>query len=76
MERVRRRRELEAEQAELDARIEALLRQRNLKRAELETFAGAGAAAGARRQNDAAEMLRLRHADADGGEDGGRRGHD
>jgi circadian clock protein KaiC len=65
-ERAQRRRELEAEQAELDARIEALLRQRNVKRSELENFAGAGAAAGARRRSDAEAMRRLRHADADG----------
>jgi circadian clock protein KaiC len=65
-ERAQRRKELEHEQAEIDARIEALLRQRNLKRAELETFAGVGTAAGARRKSDAEEMLRLRHADPDG----------
>jgi circadian clock protein KaiC len=66
-DRAQRRKELEHEQAELDARIEALLRQRNLKRSELEMFAGAGTAAGARRRTDAEEMLRLRHADSDGG---------
>jgi circadian clock protein KaiC len=69
-ERAQRRRELENEQAELDAQIEALLRQRNLKRSELESFAGAGTAAGVRRQNDAEEMRRLRHADIDGNWDG------
>lgn len=75
-ERAHRRRELEFEQAELDARIEGLLRERNLKRAELETFAGAGTAAGARRRSDAEELRRRRHADADGaGRDGKQRGH-
>lgn len=69
-ERAQRRRELENEQAELDSQIEALLRQRNLKRSELESFAGAGTAAGARKQSDAEEMRRLRHADADGNRDG------
>jgi circadian clock protein KaiC len=69
-ERAQRRRELENEQAELDAQIEALLRQRNLKRSELESFAGAGTAAGVRRQSDAEEMRRLRHADIDGNWDG------
>jgi circadian clock protein KaiC len=75
-ERNHRRRELEHEHAELDARIEALLRQRNLKRSELENFAGSGTAAGARRKSDAEEMLRLRHADvdSDGGSDGKSRG--
>jgi circadian clock protein KaiC len=69
-ERAHRRRELEHEQAELDSRIEALLRERNLKRAELETFAGAGTAAGTRRKNDADEIRRLRHADVDTRTDG------
>lgn len=69
-ERMQRRRELEHEQAELDARIEALLRERNLKRAELETFAGAGTAAGVRRKSDAEEVRRLRHADVDTRGDG------
>ena len=64
-ERQQRRRELEHEQAELDSRIEALLRQRNLKRAELESFAGVATAAGMRRKSDAEEMRRLRHADVD-----------
>lgn len=76
-ERMQRRRQLEHEQAELDSRIEALLRERNLKRAELETFAGAGSAAGARRKSDAEEVRRLRHADADSdgnGSDGKGRG--
>lgn len=63
-ERTQRRRELENAQAELDAQIESLLRQRNLKRSELESFAGAGTAAGARLQSDAEEVRRLRHADA------------
>jgi circadian clock protein KaiC len=62
-ERQQRRRELENEQAEVDARIEALLRQRNLKRAELESFAGAGNAARTRRKSDTEEVRRLRHAD-------------
>ena len=65
-ERRQRRRELEHEQAELDARIEALLRERNLKRSELETFAGAGSAAGERRKSTVEELRRLRHGDADG----------
>lgn len=80
-ERAQRRRELEHEQAELDARIEALLRQRNLKRAELESFATTGTAAGVRRRTDSEEILRLRHADVDtrsgagdGDGDGKRRG--
>ena len=75
-ERALRRRILEHEQAELDSRIEALLRERNLKRAELESFAGAGNAAGARRKSDVQEVLRMRHADADtdGGSDGKHRG--
>lgn len=75
-ERALRRRVLEHEQAELDSRIEALLRERNLKRAELESFAGAGNAAGARRKSDVQEVLRMRHADADtdGGSDGKHRG--
>ena len=75
-ERAMRRRILEHEQAELDSRIEALLRERNLKRAELESFAGAGNAAGARRKSDVQEVLRMRHADADtdGGSDGKHRG--
>jgi circadian clock protein KaiC len=74
-ERAQRRRILEHEQAELDSRIEALLRERNLKRAELETFAGAGSAAGARRKSDVEEVLRMRHADVDtdGGSDGKHR---
>jgi circadian clock protein KaiC len=72
-ERNHRRRLLEHEQAELDARIEALLRERNLKRFELETFAGAGTAAGQRRQNDAQEILRLRHADHDNSDGQARR---
>jgi circadian clock protein KaiC len=66
--REQRRKQLEHEQAELDARIEALLRERNLKRSELESFAGARSAAGKRRATDAQEMLRLRHADSDGGD--------
>ena len=76
-ERLQRRRELEHEQAEIDSRIEALLRQRNLKRSELEAFAGAGSAAGARRRSDAEEIRRLRHADADTGgkSDGDGDGH-
>jgi circadian clock protein KaiC len=65
-ERQQRRRELEHQHAELDSRIEALLRERNLKRAELEMFAGVATAAGARRQSDTAVIRRLRHADADG----------
>ena len=69
-ERAQRRRELENEQAEIDAQIEALLRVRNLKRSELESFAGAGTAAGMRKQSDAEEMRRLRHADSDGHWDG------
>jgi circadian clock protein KaiC len=69
-ERLQRRRELEHDQAQLDAQIESLLRQRNLKRAELESFAGAGTAAGARLQSDAEEIRRLRHADSDGKWDG------
>jgi circadian clock protein KaiC len=84
-ERSRRRRALEHEQAELDSRIEALLRERNLKRAELENFAGAGSAAGARQQSDAEELRRLRYADGDtrktrdgdghtDGKDGAKRG--
>jgi circadian clock protein KaiC len=64
-ERQQRRRELEHQQAELDSRIEALLRERNLKRAELESFAGTTTAAGARRQSNAEEIRKLRHADAD-----------
>ena len=64
-ERAQRRRQLEHEQADLDARIESLLRERNAKRAELESFAGAGTAAGIRRKSVADEMRRLRHADAD-----------
>jgi circadian clock protein KaiC len=74
-ERAQRRRVLEHEQAELDSRIEALLRERNLKRAELETFAGAGSAAGARRKSDVEEVLRMRHADVDtdGASDGKHR---
>jgi circadian clock protein KaiC len=66
LEREQRRKQLEHEQAELDSRIEALLRERNLKRSELESFAGARTAAGKRRRSDAEQMLRLRHADADG----------
>jgi hypothetical protein len=66
LEREQRRKQLEHEQAELDSRIEALLRERNLKRSELESFAGARTAAGKRRQSDAEQMLRLRHADVDG----------
>jgi hypothetical protein len=73
-ERQQRRRELEHEQAELDARIEALLRHRNLKRAELETFAGVGSAAGVRQRSDAEEVRRLRRADVDGAGDGKRGG--
>ena len=69
-ERAQRRRELENEHAQLDSQIEAMLRQRNLKRAELESFAGAGTAAGERRQSDAEEIRRLRHADTDGKWDG------
>jgi circadian clock protein KaiC len=75
-ERAKRRKELEHEHADLDSRIEALLRERSLKRAELETFAGVGSAAGARRKSDFEAVRRLRHADSDGnGEsDGGSRG--
>ena len=62
-ERAQRRRELEHQQAELDSRIEALLRERNMKRAELENFAGSGSAAGARRASNTQELRRLRHAD-------------
>lgn len=69
-ERMQRRRELEHEHAQIDAQVEALLRQRNLKRAELESFAGAGSAAGARKQSDDEEIRRLRHADHDGKWDG------
>jgi circadian clock protein KaiC len=81
-ERQQRRRELEHQQAELDSRIEALLRERNLKRAELESFAGVTTAAGARRQSNAQEIRRLRHADhessrpADGKRDGKSDGAD
>jgi circadian clock protein KaiC len=74
-ERSQRRRELEHEQAELDARIEALLRQRNLKRAELENFAGAGSAAGMRQQSDADELRRRRFADGDTRNSRDRDGH-
>lgn len=77
-ERMQRRRELENEQAQLDAQVESLLRQRNLKRAELESFAGVGSAAGARKLSDAEEIRRLRHADEDGKKWDGRdrRGRD
>ena len=64
-ERAYRRRVLDHEQADLDARIEALVRERALKRAELESFASADVARYSRRASDAKEMRRLRHADED-----------
>jgi KaiC. len=70
-ERARQRRELEFQQAELDARIESLLRDRNLKRSELEAFTGADQARGWRRKTDVSELRRLRHADTDGDVEGG-----
>jgi circadian clock protein KaiC len=75
-ERVRQQRQLELEQAELDARIESLVRERGLKRAELEAFAGADQARGWRRKTDVSQLRRLRRADQDGRGDGTGEDHD
>jgi circadian clock protein KaiC len=72
-ERAQRRKQLEHHQAEIDAQIESLIRERNLRRGELEAFAGAGMAAGSRRASDAQELRRRRRADADGD---GTKSHD